>query len=496
MFRTNRTNGEQAHGVRFWAPPRTVTSVRALLAASAVFVVGLAAWPYTVDDAFVVGRYARRIVSGNGYTMVDGEPTDGVTGPLWLLPGMAAELVGIDAVAASKAFGLLCMALALALLVARAENRVQGRTRSRTAVVLAVPQSTLGIWAVAGLETGAAALAFSVALLAAQARPSPRPRTAGIGIACLAWLRPEMALCGAMVLVSLLIRRRQGAWRAVTIAATGALGSIAFRLAMFGSALPLAVHAKPGSLGNGFEYTAIAVLVATGGVGAWLAWLGSARGRSDDRAAGLAIAAHLVAVPLAGGDWMPGFRLFAPILPAYVVLAGSGLAALTRRRRGPLVCAVALALACALPAVNSVVQLPEVRSAGLARHRLGGPLADWLGEHAHTVALLDVGFLAYRSGVAVVDLGGITDPVVAHCPGGHTTKRIPIEYLRVRNPDAIVFHAQRPPRVSQRGALLALDGFPVERRLAASDWVRTHFRVVRTVGYSKRYYYVVMLRQP
>ncbi len=72
------------------------------VAALAVLVVGAAAWPYTVDDAYIVARYASRIASGDGYTMNDGHATDGVTGPLGLVPGVIASAAGLDPVEALR----------------------------------------------------------------------------------------------------------------------------------------------------------------------------------------------------------------------------------------------------------------------------------------------------------------------------------------------------------------------------------------------------------
>jgi hypothetical protein len=63
-----------------WQRAAVVVTIIAILA------VGLCAWPYTVDDAFIVARYARRLADGRGYTFNLGPPSDGVTGPLWLLP--------------------------------------------------------------------------------------------------------------------------------------------------------------------------------------------------------------------------------------------------------------------------------------------------------------------------------------------------------------------------------------------------------------------------
>jgi hypothetical protein len=460
-----------------------------------VLAVGFWSWPFTVDDAYVVARYALRLAEGKGYTMNDGPPSDGVTGPLWIVPLAAARALGLDPVVIAKSFGLGCMALAAALLVARSRTRAQGKRVAWTATALLAVHSTPGVWGVAGLETGAATLAFSLAILAGTRRLRPRPLATGLAIACLAWLRPEMALCSAVVLLALLIRHRKAGYTALAVAAAGAVSVVAFRLAMFGSVLPLAFDAKPGPLQNGLQYALVSLLYCTGVAGLWLAWNGASRGGAAERTTALACAVHVVAVLLAGGDWMPGFRLFAPVLPAYAVLAAVGAArvALGGRARACLALA-ALGVACLPAAVDSAVQLPEVRAAGMTRERAGEPLARWLGLRARRVALVDVGYLAYSSGVEVVDLGGITDPVVAGNRGGHLSKRIDAGYLRRRNPDAVVLHSTRPPGVDSEGRLIRLNGFPVERWVASQPWIRRRFRVARVVPYSADYYYVVLSR--
>ena len=165
-----------------------------------VLAVGAWSWPFTVDDAFIVARYGARLTEGKGYTMNDGPPSDGVTGPLWVLPTAAARALSLQPMVAVKLLGLFCMALAAAFCVERLRTRTGGRAMAWTAVWLLAVQPTLGIWGAAGLETGAATLAFSIALLAVTQRRRPRPWLSGAAIACLAWLRPEMALGSALLL--------------------------------------------------------------------------------------------------------------------------------------------------------------------------------------------------------------------------------------------------------------------------------------------------------
>jgi len=467
-------------------------STPVVFALLSVAVVGLVAWPYSVDDAYIVARYAERIVEGKGYSMIDGEPTDGITGPLWLVPAIGATVFGFDPVFANKAVGLFCAMLAVFLLIVWIRTRARGRAASWIACVVVASQPTIGIWTVAGLETGAATLAFTVASFATSHRPRPRPIMAGTAIACLAWLRPEMALCSAVVLVGLAFLDRASFIIASGIAALSLIGVVAFRLSMFGTILPLAYHAKPAPLSNGLDYTATALVTITGGFGVWLAWRGATEGRAADRVIGIAVVAHLVAVVIAGGDWMPGFRLLAPVLPVYALLVAFGAVGWLRTRKGCTATICAVSFACLLSVVDAVVQLPEVRLAGETRTSTGKRFAQWLSRNTKRVALVDVGYLAFESKVEVVDLGGITDPVVASFLGGHISKRFDIGYLQSRNPDAIVLHSTRPPGVSQEGRLTRLAGFPVERSIAASAWVRDRFRVTRVVEYSTNYYYTVL----
>src|ERR1044071_1486389 len=82
-----------------------------------VWVAGIAlyVWPFAIDDAFIVARYATRIARGASFTFNDGPPTDGVTGPLWLLPLVVGARCGADPLWVAKLVGWLCCAAACVL---------------------------------------------------------------------------------------------------------------------------------------------------------------------------------------------------------------------------------------------------------------------------------------------------------------------------------------------------------------------------------------------
>jgi arabinofuranosyltransferase len=466
------------------------------LAVATTLAIGSTSFAYTVDDAYVLGRYARRLAAGLGWTFERGPPTDGVTGPLALVPGVVGALLGLDPVLVLKSVGLASGAIAAAMVARVASRHALGGPSAWLVGGLASCGATLGIWSAAGLETGLATLAATVAALAAIARPRPRGLALGVAIAALAWLRPETAVLAAALIATAAARDRGQGALALAIGAAGAISIVVFRLSMFGSALPLAWEAKPGESLIGLGYVARGVVIVTGIAGLALAWLGARRSRSL-RALVLAMLAHLVAVALAGGDWMPGFRLLAPVIPSFALVAGIGGArsiALARGRRRAIVAGL-VAIALGVPAVDAVVQIPRAREAASLRERVARPLAHELRELAGDgrVALVDVGFLAYVGDLRTVDLGGITDPTIGRRHGAHLAKPIEPELLADRDVRVLVLRSFVEPVVGPEGDLVALAGEPVERSLAGSAAVRDRYRVHRVVTYSDAYFYVVLV---
>jgi hypothetical protein len=465
------------------------------IAALGVGVVGAASWPFTVDDAYIVARYATRLASGHGYTMNDGPATDGVTGPLWVVPGTLARMLGGDPIVVSKALGVACAMLAVAMLIAQVRRRAVGSRAVWTACAFVVLSGSVGMWAAAGLETGAAMLAVTTALVAAVRRPAPNGWAIGLASAALVWLRPE-AVPGALLLAGVAMRRDRKQGSIAMLLALAGLASVAgWRLATFGTALPLSLSAKPADLGNGFGYAARGAVIALGVVGVGPAAYAIRHSRAL-QVPGALVVTHVVCVILAGGDWMPGFRLLSPVIPAFAWLVGVGVSDLGRRprigTRGALAIAV---LTCAVPAIDLVVEIPAARAAGEARERVGVELAGYLRDHAHHVALVDIGFLGYASELPIVDLAGVTDPAIGHLEGRHGEKPVPFSLLAQRDVDAIVLHSISEPHVEGE-TLQSLAGFRVERALASDEAVRRTFAVARVVQYAPAYWYVVLLRRP
>lgn len=460
--------------------------------------------PWTVDDAFVVARYATRLVDGLGLTFRDGPPTDGVTAPLWLFLAAGARWVGWPVVGALKVVGALATAVAVGAVVKEAAGRAGGRVAAPVTAAVCVVQAPLGIAGTGGLSVGLAALLGTVAVLSATRRPRPNGVRVGGMVALLAWLRPELAPFAAVLLGITGWRSPAEGRRAGALAVLGLGSVLAYRAALFGHLLPMALSAKPATLPHGWRYLADGALVTTGGLGIAGLVLAARLGRGTDAALVVAVAVHGVAVVLAGGDWMPGFRLLAPVLPVAALLVGIGLsrgwlavsgASPWRRRFGRAGLVLVLVAAVGVPAAGWVAAWPAAMEGARARRSGGAAVANHLARDGRRVALVDVGFLAYRSGVPdVVDLGGITDPEIASLPGGHLDKRIPEALLVDRAPDTLILHSEIPPVVDARGRLARFAGHPVERRVAGMAWVRDRFRVTAVVPYSGPRTYVVLRR--
>jgi hypothetical protein len=387
----------------------------------------LALWGFTVDDAWITARVAHHLATGIGHRFnVDGPVVDAVTplGYAHLLAAFAGT-GPLSAFAAARFLGALAWLAAAAWLGRTIFLGGQRLLRLAPLLLLAI-SVPIGAWTTSGMETGLVTLLATLALaphpwaplaagLAAAWRPEllPWAMALGIGTALARTRAPLPALFGLSLALS----------PAALVALT--------RFAWFGSAMPLAALAKPAGLedglrhaASGFLLTALPVFALAPGV--------ARRLPPHELAVGVAAFVHLPAVALAGGDWMPSFRLFVPVLPAFAWV-GAALAERAATWATLTRLAVALGLSAllardvGLSSRNVVEQRLALVDAG--RVALAG---------ARRVATLDAGWVGVATRAHVVDLAGVTDPTVAVLPGGHTSKRLDDGWLDRREIDAVV----------------------------------------------------------
>lgn len=481
------------------------------LAIGVGIVLTVAVWRFSIDDAFVVFRFAHNLVAHGHYGMNVDVTGDGVTSPLWLffltlLTFAAPEQVTLF----SKLLGL-GFALSAALLVVRRALKVSEHAGLLALCVFASSVS-FWMWSVGGLETSLAALLvalFVIALFEGDSEEEAPGKALGFALVAaflIPWTRPEITLAvflGAMC--------SQGSKKERVLLCAGALlGSLsvaAFRVILFSSPLPIALSAKgaPVSVGiryvfvgSAFVFSVVAcVLVVRFARALFRHYLTTAADAlatvADAPARGQAIIVFVVtallSIAAAGGDWMPGFRLLVPLLPAITLLVVS----LSWSNREFL--AIAL-LQLVVSSVGGAVYASMVAESTRYYEQTAQIASKLRG--LRSVALVDVGRLGFELlDMDIVDLGGITDSEVAAMPGQHIERHIEASYLLDRNPDAVVLHSSIRPEiiaVQGRHTLHRFAGYPLENGMVAAMYFRARYEPVEIIEYSPDYFYVVFLR--
>jgi hypothetical protein len=439
-------------------PPRVVVTASAVCGALLLASVPLVVLrDFMVDDALIIARVAHHLASGFGHRFnATGPVVDAVT-PLgfpYVVAIFAGESV-LRAFVAAKWLGAVSYLLAAGWL-ARAISGRPGRTARFAPLLLLGCSAPLAAWAASGMETGFIVLLCTLALTAR--------RGGAVAAGLAAGLRPELIPWAVVLAFGSAVARRErplGWLFALACAIAPALVAALTRSVIFGQAAPLSILAKPSDLEHGALY-ALGAAVGTGALPLLCALRGYGRVDGHTRVVALSIAAHFIALLLAGGDWMALYRLATPLLPAAMFVA-SALAV-----QSPLVATVGR-VACACAVSSFVLVTTGRRAAHVGEHRLAlierarRPLAN-----ARCVAALDVGWVGAATPAPIVDLAGVTDPAVARLAGGHTSKRVSRDLLERRGVDVLV--------------LLLAKGQPLQRPWWTSQFDRAVERRVATLA--------------
>jgi hypothetical protein len=319
----------------------------------------LAIWGYTVDDAYIVFRYARNLVEGHGPVFNIGDRVEGFSSPLWLAVATLAEGLHLPVEHVCKALSLAAV-IAMFWYIARRIGALS--PTARLPLLLLAAYAPLHVAVVCGLETAVNAVIVTCLLLSShkpatrgmaaalsgQAPPddaSAPPATSDLSSSalalwgCLALLcRPENGLLvgvHGLYLWSLRPDQRRKLYIAAAVwLAVGVLLTLA-RFAYYGALLPNTAVAKvsiDSAFGSrGWSYCSTWLQQFW-----WLPLLGlsSLVDRSNRRLvlnALLLIAAQVAFVFFVGGDWMPQWRFLLPAGVLLAVLACFGLDAILLR---------------------------------------------------------------------------------------------------------------------------------------------------------------------
>jgi hypothetical protein len=421
-----------------WTPAAPdVVMLGAAVAWLAVIVVATVDRPAIAsDDAFITFQYARNLARGVGLVFNPGERVWGFTSPLQTVLLGGLTWLGADTVRAAFLCGLLWVAIAAVLLY-----RLSAEVLPR-ALALCAGLYFLLVPSMHGTYEMESSLLVALQLGCVLAATTERARLANLlgGLACLA--RPDSLL---LVLPILLMARDTRRPRNLALFAAVGLAWEVVAYAYYGELLPNSLRAKQGLtpfgafVANASTYVTNSTLFAASGPSSTTPMIGRMalvlcnaallfRAELRRRPAvlyalvvypWLLVAAYGVIGSALGHNWELYSGRFFLQAGATIGLLGLAHQAAARWPGRPAVRAAAAAalvlvtLACGVP--QTVARLRELRTRSTS-HWLGARydayrrLAEWLEAHAvpgASVAVSEVGTLAYFSAVRIIDVSGI-----------------------------------------------------------------------------------------
>jgi hypothetical protein len=292
---------------------------------------------FRVDDAYITFSFSKNLASGHGPVYSHDLRVEGYSNFLWMVLVAGTHALGLDLYLGARLLAFSCLLLCFRAVFVFVRN-AGSEWAAAIAVILLACCSDLTRAALSGLET----VAFSAALCSAY---SGYLRESAHKVRwSLLWLVPVLLLridgfvpvafalsieaCSAVLGRRLSFRRLF--WVVIPIVSVGLI-YFAWRYRYYGLPLSSTYYAK--SLvaaqdpGRGFrqllEWAQDYGLVYTSPL-ALLALLG--RHRKQALVLVAAIVLHSAYVTRVGGDWMPFWRFFQPIVPLIVMLCGLGMA--------------------------------------------------------------------------------------------------------------------------------------------------------------------------
>lgn len=396
---------------------------------------------FIVDDAYISFRYAENFAKGRGIVFNPGEYVEGYTNFLWVVILGGLYKLGFDPQVSARVLGILCSLCTLWLtfklsrtisFVSRTgvPRSLLTRSLNVSAPLFLACSPAFGLWAGAGLETPFFGCLLMLAVwrhLREESLDSFPFSALFFGISAL--IRPEGSLYFGLTFLSALIFRLQtrrrmilNLWRNWALFLPFVGGHLFWRWQYYGSLLPNTYYMKIGddfSLagvkysvefffrygGLTFFLTAVVVLLAARFQEYWLRYLLLLFGAS---------VAYFMYV---GGDWMPEFRFFVPVLPLYWLCVQEGLRTLSPQLSFRFVWrSFAGVVLLILSLVGSMAYLlytmPRITTEDDG-HVVIGKLLQKEAAPQDVLAAIDIGALAYFSGLRTIDYFGLVDDYLA-----------------------------------------------------------------------------------
>ena len=418
-----------------------------------------------LDDAFISFRYAANLVDGHGLVFNVGERVEGYTNFLWVIFLAFGKWLGFDIPALARGLGYFFSLATLGSIVVFGKT-VFGLDRfgTATAIVMLGTCAVFSAWGGSGMEVSM--LSFLIlssvgAYCIANAGKNQKLWyiVTGLTLSLVCMTRPDGVLLVFVLfgngLFTLKGRKTSRAiwWMILTFVTI--FGSyFAWRYSYYGFLLPNTFYAKVGTtqaqLVRGLIYVgqfvwAVWPLLALAMLAVLRQW------RRLTSVVTLCVAyvvIQTVYVILVGGDIMPAFRFFAPILPLLVILAGIGVNSIMVPRW---IAAVVIVAVCGYNVLQMYTS-PQI-AGHIERDRVafeGKEVGLWLKAHVPPGTLIatnTAGSIPYYSELPTIDMLGLNDVHIAHRQmpdmgtgdAGH--EKTDGAYILSRHPLIIQFHS-------------------------------------------------------
>ncbi len=400
-------------------------------------------YQYTPDDTYIYLQYARNIAQGDGFAFNAGSPSDGITGPAWVLLIAAGTRVGLDPYVVAKTFDVLFASLSIILIQLVALHVTRNRFVSFFAAVLLGFDAWFLRWAGSGMETSLAVFLVLMTTWNLQKRDTALAAfTAGL----LTLVRPEGALYAVVVLAKAWEygRERGATARTLSYAAlffgVVVLPWFAYALATFGSVLPNTLGAKTFEASSLVDsWRAVVRSAETLGASQLLATLfliagvGLAVRREGLRAVWRDVAPVAVVIAVLAGYTILGTKMISRYIllltPLVIVYGLWGFQRIEEYFRIPFRrTVVILAVAGLITTVQNAVvfavrAIPHMVNFTRGMEGCFRPIAYWLQNNAEPGAVVlarDVGLLGYVSGRTIYDTPGLVSPTLRQAFAGRT----------------------------------------------------------------------------
>ncbi len=375
------------------------------------------------DDAYISLRYAKNLVEGHGLVWNPGQVVEGYTNFLWIIATAAVGFLGLDLVFASRLLGAVFSVGTILLLIMNRKERYP------LAALLLTTNGCFALWTIGGLETSAFTfwVALSTFSFLSNVTENRRLFLNGLSFAVATLIRPEGALFFFLSLTYLLYRCLRGSQGTVSRVSPLLWGFgiivvpyILWRYTYYGFPLPNTFYVKVNPSAemfiSGAEYVIRFVRLFGLPLAALpLLWPGTLKNLSDEKLYQvLLLGVFSVYIFCVGGDHMPGFRFFVPLLPIFYKLVEEALTEGGKRLSRTFVrCLLPLFLITNLYASSL---LPTIKDpAAYVGEKVGAYIKNnW--SPGSTVALNTAGSTPYVSGFLCVDMLGLNNAAIAHQP--------------------------------------------------------------------------------